>query len=298
MKNERKILTAFLLNLIFSVFEFIGGAVTGSVAIISDALHDAGDSVSIGISYFLERKSKKQPDDSYTYGYARYSVIGGLITTVILIFGSFVVIYNSLHRVFNPVEINYKGMIIFAVVGAIVNVAAALVTRGGDSINKKAVNLHMLEDVLGWIVVLVGAVIMHFTNLKILDPIISVGVSLFILINAAKNLKSILDLFLEKTPEGIDLEEIRKHVLEIEGVCDVHHIHVRSTDGNAVYATMHVVTDGNAKEIKSKVKNELREQGIVHTTLELEDKDEVCEETNCTTQTSHSGHHHHHHHHH
>ena len=145
MKTEKNILIAFILNLFFSLLEFVGGALTGSVAIISDAVHDIGDAASIGLSYFLEKKSKKQPDDVFTYGYARYSVIGSLITTVILLFGSVAVIYNGILRIFNPVEINYRGMIVFAVIGVVVNFVAAWFTREGNSLNQKAVNLHMLK---------------------------------------------------------------------------------------------------------------------------------------------------------
>ena len=194
MKTERNILIAFILNLAFSIFEFIGGAVVGSVAIISDAVHDIGDAASIGISYFLERKSKKQPDKTHTYGYMRYSVIGGVITTVILLLGSAAVIYNAILRIMSPVEINYDGMIIFAIVGAAVNLLAAFFTREGDSINQKAVNLHMLEDVLGWVLVLVGAVVMRFTDISIIDPLMSIGVAVFILINAVKNLKEVVSV--------------------------------------------------------------------------------------------------------
>ena len=156
MKTEKNIFFAFILNLAFSVFEFAGGIFTGSVAIISDAIHDIGDAISIGISYFLERKSKKQPDEVYTYGYARYSVVGGVVTTLILLLGSVAVVYNAVIRIISPVPVNYGGMIVFAIVGVVVNGGAALFTRDGDSVNQKAVNLHMLEDVLGWIVVLIG----------------------------------------------------------------------------------------------------------------------------------------------
>ena len=160
MKTEKNIFIAFILNLSFAVFELFGGLFTGSVAIISDSIHDIGDAASIGISYFLEKKSKKQPDEKYTYGYMRFSVIGGVITTLILLLGSLIVIYNAVLRLISPTAINYDGMIIFAVVGVVVNFCAAFFTRHGDSINQKAVNLHMLEDVLGWIVVLAGAVVL------------------------------------------------------------------------------------------------------------------------------------------
>lgn len=296
MKKEHNILVAFILNLVFSVFEFFGGVFTGSVAIMSDALHDAGDAASIGISYFLEKKSKKGPDETYTYGYMRYSVIGSVITTLVLLFGSAVVIYNAVKRIISPIPINYDGMIVFALVGAAVNFVAAYVTRHGDSLNQRAVNLHMLEDVLGWIVVLVGAVIMRFTDISVIDPIMSVAVAVFIFINAIKNLKEAIALFLEKAPVGIDVHELEEHISEIEGVKGVHHIHVWSMDGHNNYATMHVVTNEDAHEIKEKIRAELKEHGIGHATLELEGENEHCHEESCSVEMhSHSHHHHHHH---
>lgn len=297
MKKEHNILVAFILNLVFSVFEFFGGVFTGSVAIMSDALHDAGDAASIGISYFLEKKSKKGPDETYTYGYMRYSVIGSVITTLVLLFGSAAVVYNAVKRIISPIPINYDGMIVFALVGAAVNFVAAYVTRHGDSLNQRAVNLHMLEDVLGWIVVLVGAVIMRFTDISVIDPVMSVAVAVFIFINAIKNLKEAIDLFLEKTPAGIDVHELEEHISEIEGVKGVHHIHVWSMDGHNNYATMHVVTNEDAHEIKEKIRAELKEHGVGHATLELEGENEHCHEENCSVEVhSHSHHHHHHHH--
>ena len=296
MKTEKNIFIAFVLNLAFSIFEFIGGIFTGSVAIISDAIHDIGDATSIGVAFFLEKKSKKQPDEKYTYGYARYSVIGSVLTTLILLFGSAMVIYNAVLRIINPSEINYNGMIIFAIVGVCVNFGAAILTRDGDSLNQKAVNLHMLEDVLGWVIVLIGAIAMRFTDLYIIDPLMSIGVAIFILINALKNLKDVLNLFLEKTPHGINIGEITEHICEVEGVLGVHHIHVWSMDGHNNYATMHVVVNGDAHIIKDKIRDELREHGIGHVTLELEAEDEHCHEEHCHFDVvSSSGHHHHRH---
>ena len=296
MKSEKNIFIAFILNLAFSVFEFIGGIFTGSVAIVSDAIHDFGDAAGIGISYFLEKKSKKQPDEKHTYGYARYSVIGSLITTFILLFGSVTVIYNAINRLINPTEINYNGMIIFAVVGVCVNFCAAYFTRDGDSLNQKAVNLHMLEDVLGWAVVLIGAIIMRFTDWSFIDPVMSVGVSLFIFINAVRNLKEAIDLFLEKTPHGIDIKEIAEHISEIDGVIGVHHIHIWSMDGQSNYATMHVVTNSDSHKIKETIREELLEHGINHATLELETEDERCHDEKCSVEYKiSSGYHHHHH---
>ena len=296
MKTERNILIAFILNLAFSFFEFFGGIFTGSVAIISDAVHDIGDAMSIGVSYILERKSKKKPDENYTYGYLRYSVIGSVITTLILLFGSVMVIYNAVLRIINPVEINYDGMIVFAVIGAGINLAAAMVTKDGHSLNQKAVSLHMLEDVLGWIVVLIGAVIMRFTDISLIDPLLSMGVAVFILINSVRNMKSVLEVFLEKTPHGINIDEIKEHLLEIDGVEDVHHIHIWSMDGENNFATMHIVTDGDSHSIKDAVRSELKEHGIGHATLELEGTNEHCHDEECHIEAKAShGHHHHHH---
>lgn len=297
MKTQKNILIAFILNLGFSVFEIIGGFFTGSVAIISDALHDTGDALSIGISYFLEKKSRKHADEKYTYGYIRYSVLGGLITTAILLAGSVLVISNSIRKMLNPSEINADGMIVFAVIGVIVNLAATLFTKHGDSINQKAVNLHMLEDVLGWAVVLVGSIVIKFTGFVLIDPVMSMAVAVFILINALKNLGDILNIFLEKTPEGINISEIAEHVGEIEGVKDVHHIHVRTIDGNVNLASMHIVTNENSAEIKEKVRAELKEHGIAHATLELEGEDEACESRHCHIEFAENNHGHHHHHH-
>ena len=293
MKTEKNILFAFILNLAFSIFEFFGGIFTNSVAILSDSIHDMGDALSIGISFFLEKKSKKKPDNNYTYGYIRYSVLGGLITTVILLVGSILVIYNAIGRIINPVEVNYKGMIIFAIIGVVMNFIAAYLTREGDSINQKSVNLHMLEDVLGWVVVLIGAIIMNFTDIKIIDPIMSIGVALFILINTLKNLKQILDLFLEKTPQNINIEKLKEDLQKINGVNDIHHIHIWSIDGYNNYATMHIVTkSNNIKKIKEEIRKKLTEHGICHSILETED--EVCEDIECNPNLYTEDRHHHH----
>ena len=296
MKTEKNILIAFVLNISFSIFEFFGGIFTNSVAILSDSIHDLGDAVSIGISYFMERKSKKKANKRYTYGYIRYSVLGGVITTTILLVGSTLVIIGAVKRLFNPALVNYHGMIIFALVGVILNSAAAFVTKEGDSINQKSVNLHMLEDVLGWIVVLIGSIIMNFTDISMIDSIMSIGVSLFILVNSLKNLKRVLDLFLEKTPNDIDIDELKKHLLEIKGVDDIHHIYVWSIDGFNNYATMHIVSKSkNISKVKHEIREELEEHNICHAILETEE--EACDDIECHVELKDGGHHHHHHHH-
>ena len=298
MKTEKNILVAFLLNLSFSIFELIGGMFTNSVAIISDAVHDLGDSFSIGLSYFLEKKSKRRPDEKYTYGYMRYSVLGAIITNSILVTGSVLVIYNAVLRLINPVDINYNGMIIFAVFGVVVNFLAAYFTREGDSLNQKAVNLHMMEDVLGWIVVLIGALVIKVTEINIIDSILSIGVAIYIFIHALTSFKDIVDLFLTKVPSGVNVSELSKHILEIDGVEDVHHVHVWSMDGVNNYATMHVVSDAkNISKLKKHIREELEEHGINHVTIEVDNNKDECSDKECEVKhKSNSNHHHHHHH--
>lgn len=282
MKTEKNIFIAFILNISFSIFELIGGFFTNSVAILSDAIHDFCDALSIGISLLLERKSTKKPDEKYTYGYARYSILGAFITTTILTVGSILVIIRAFNRIINPQDINYNGMIFFAVFGVIINFFAAYFTKDGDSINQKAVNLHMLEDVFGWLIVLIGSILMKITDILTIDSIMSIGVAGFILIHAFKNFKEILDLFLEKTPKNISIGEVKKNLGQIKEIKDIHHIHLWSIDGKNIYATMHVVTDTeNIKQLKENIRKEMAKQEITHITIEIEDKDDKCNEKEC-----------------
>ncbi len=300
MKTEKNILVAFLLNLFFSIFELVGGVITGSVAILSDAIHDVGDAASIGAAFFLEKKSRRAPDETHTYGYLRYSVIGSVLTTLILLVGSALVIYNAVLRIIDPVPIDYTGMIVFAVVGVAVNFIAAWFTRDGESMNQRAVNLHMLEDVLGWAVVLIGAIVMRFTDFSLLDPILSILVAAFIFLNALRSLREAIDLFLAKTPAGIRIHKVIEETEALPEVLGVHHVHVWSMDGERHYATMHVVTEGDPHDVKAEVREVLDKLGIHHVTLEIERKDECCPMPECSVEErsgDHHGYHHHHHHH-
>lgn len=294
MKIERNILVAFLLNLVFSVVEWIGGALTGSVAIMSDSVHDFGDALSIGVAYLLERKSHKHPDAKYTYGYTRYSVLGAAITALILLIGSGFVIVTSVVRLFEPTKIDYSGMIGLAIFGVIVNVVATYITSRGESLNQRSVNLHMLEDVLGWIAVLFGAILMKLTGWNWIDPVLSLGVAVFILVEVCKNLLSVLDLLLVRTPRGLDVAELKKKLEEIKGVKNVHHLHVWSLDGTSYYATLHAQASDKAK---TAIREVLAEEKIKHVTIEMEKPGEKCQEEECEVpqvEGNIAGHHHHH----
>lgn len=275
--SEKNILIAFVLNISFAIFELIGGLFTNSIAIISDAIHDAGDSLSIGLAFIFEKISKKEPNHTYTFGYARYSIIGSVITNAILIVGSILIIISAIPRIINPEFVDYDGVIFLAVIGVVVNAIATYVTHGGHSLNQKAINLHMLEDVLGWLVVLIGAVVMHFTNFFIIDPILSIGVAGFILYCAIKNLISATNIFLEKTPKNISIDKVKKQIMKINEVCDVHHVHIWNIDEEHTYATLHVVSDSYTHELKTQIKDILLKQfNVCHTTVEFETSTETC----------------------
>lgn len=272
MKSEHKILTAFFLNLFFSVFEFIGGIFTGSVAILSDALHDLGDAVSIALSFFLEKKSKKEPDEKYTCGYGRYSVLGGFITTSILIIGSVFIIIKAAYKFFVPAEIDSSGMLLIAVVGVVVNLIAAIITKDRNNVNQRAVNLHMLEDVLGWICVLAGAVIIKLTNLTAIDPLLSIAVSLFILYEAICNLKEIFAVFLGKTPDDVSVSAVKEMLLSVDGVCEVKDFRIITSNGEKHLAAVHIVCDKENAFVKENVRKILKENGIEKSTVETSRK--------------------------
>lgn len=236
--STKKIFQAFLLNLLFSVFEFFGGIFSGSVAILSDSIHDLGDAVGIGFSYALEKISKKDADDFYTFGYKRFSSLGAFITHSILIIGSVTVTVSAVERFFNPRDIKSRAMIILAIFGFFVNLLATILTKDSHSSNQRAVNLHMLEDTLGWFSVLIGAVIMHFTKFYYLDPILSILVALFILIEAIKGLKPIINQFLLKS-------DISKKKIEntLADIAEVSNIRILPIDENTVYAFLRIKTD-------------------------------------------------------
>ena len=281
MRTEKSMGWAFALNLAFSLFELMGGLFTGSAAILSDALHDLGDAASIGLAYVFERKSRRPPDESYTYGYGRFSVMGSVVTGLALLLGSLAAFVYGLNRLIRPVAVDYQGVIWLAVFGLCVNGVAAWLTHRGDSLNLKAVSLHMLEDVLGWAAVLAGAALMGLTGLTIIDPILSMGIALFIGLHAAKHLKEAWGILLEKAPAGLNSEALKQRLLTIDGVLDARHIHLWSLDGNSHCAALNVVASGDPQKIKKAIRDTLLVSGVHHVTIEWETEKEHCPEAQC-----------------
>jgi cobalt-zinc-cadmium efflux system protein len=272
---KKNMLIAFVLNIFFTILEIVGGILTNSISILSDALHDFGDSLSIGLAFLFEKKSFKNADKKYTYGYVRYSVLGALVTTSVLLVGSVFIIIGAINRLINPEKVVSWGVLVLAVLGITINAIAYFITTKGKNLNEKAINLHLFEDLLGWIIVFVGGVIMQFTGWYFIDPILSLLLASFILFNVFVNLKNIFNIFLQKAPVGFDLFDFQKQLSQVEGVEDVYHIHVWTLDGNEIVSTFHIKLDQNyppdkEQEIKFKLKEKANQLGVGHTTVEID----------------------------
>ena len=272
---------AFFLNLGFAIIEIIGGLWTNSVAIISDAVHDFGDAFSIGVSFFLERYSKKKRTVTFTYGYKRFSTLGALINSIVLLVGSIFVFMETIPRLFHPVPVNYSGMMWLAVAGLAVNGFAALRLMKGNSISQRAVMLHLLEDVLGWLAVLIGSVIIRYTAWYFIDPLLSICIGIFILTNVCRNLYAIFRILLQATPDHMPEDKVKTILQEVPGVKEVHDLHVWTLDGEKNIASAHlIVADDTSREEVIRVKHDavdrLKEAGIDHLTVEIEYETEGC----------------------
>ncbi|HMV10338.1 MAG TPA: cation diffusion facilitator family transporter [Cyclobacteriaceae bacterium] len=272
---------AFWLNLGFALLEFVGGLYTNSVAVLSDSLHDLGDSLSLGTSWYFQKKAQKHRDQHFTYGYRRFSLLGAFINSIVLTVGSIFIIAESVERIVSPAQPDAKGMLILAVIGIGVNLLAMLRLKKGKSINERVISLHFLEDVLGWAAVLVGSVVMMFYNVPILDPLLSLGIAAFILFNVYRNMKSVFQIVLQGVPENMSEEKIKETVASLPEVKGLHDIHVWSMDGNYNIVTLHVVvsntlTVDQREALKTRIKETLGKMSLQHTTVELETEGYPC----------------------
>ncbi|MCB2206441.1 cation diffusion facilitator family transporter [bacterium] len=274
---------AFFLNLFFAVAEIFGGLWTNSLAILSDALHDLGDSLILGLSWFLERYSGKGRTLRYSYGYRRFSLLGALLNAVVLIAGSVFIIVEALPRLANPENPNAQGMMWFAIGGVLLNGIAMLRLRSkGKSMNARVVAWHLLEDVLGWIAVLIVSIVMQYWDVPILDPILSLMIASYILYyNVFVNFNKTIKLFLQAVPDEIDTTTMEKAILSVPHVQSVHHMHVWSLDGERHVLSAHVVVDAGISldeslQIKMEVKRIILRNDIEHLTIEIEFEDEQC----------------------
>lgn len=277
-----RIRTAFFLNLGFTVFELIGGIWTNSLAILSDALHDLGDSFVLGFSWYLENLAHKEEDEKYSYGYRRYSLLGALINTLVLITGSLIILSQAIPRLINPQHSNAKGMIFMSIFGIVVNGIAVLRLRDGSkNLNSQVMAWHLLEDVLGWVVVLIVSLTLLFSDIHILDPLLSILITLYVLINVVRNLRKTLALFLQAVPDDLDIQQVEHRFSRIQNVLSTHHTHAWSLDGEHHVLTTHLVVPATLRreevlKVKRDVQAVIKNIDLAHTTIEVEYEDEDC----------------------
>lgn len=284
--STKNIKVAFWLNFIFTIIEIIGGFYTNSIAILSDALHDLGDTLGLGLAWFLDSFSKKKRDNRYSYGYGRFSLLAAFINGLILMVGSVFILYVAIPRLFNPIQPNANGMIWLAIGGVFFNGAAVFRLRSGKTQNEKVVSWHLMEDVLGWVAVLIGSLIMKFWDVPIIDALLSVGFTIFIFYNVFKNFITTVRIFLQAKPDNINEKEIVDKVLLLPQIKSVHDTHLWSIDGEKIVFTLHVVVAQLVKadeiiELKKSIRELGQQYTIDHITVEVEYEDEECELEDC-----------------
>lgn len=280
-QNTDRIGVVFFLNFSFTIIEFIGGLLTNSTAIMADAVHDLGDTLSIGLAWLLSKISSKHPDDIFTYGYYRYTLLGALINGVVLIAGSIWVLSEAIPKLLAPEMPHAQGMFWLALLGISVNGFAAWKISKGQTQNERILNWHLLEDVLGWVSVFIVSIMLMFFDWPILDPILSIAFTLFILLNVAKNTRQTIKIFMQSVPDKEILEAIRNKLNSLEHVSAIHYLHLWSLDGERHVLTAHLEIDQmisatEQKHIKQKISHLLSDYSLAHTTIEFELPDESC----------------------
>lgn len=272
---------AFFLNTGFTIIEFVGGWLTNSTAIMADAVHDLGDSLSIGLAWFLGSVSRKDATESFTYGFQRFSLLGALVNGVVLVAGSIWVLSEAAPRLLKPEMPDATGMVLLAIFGVVVNGFAAYKLSHGKSLNERILNWHLLEDVFGWAAVLIVAVLLIFFEWPILDPILSIGFTVFILVNVVRNLVETVRIFLQGSPDSRMRKTILEELSSISGVQAVHHLHIWSLDGENHVLTVHLLLEDNSdiatqEAVKEELSRRLGPYNLSHTTVELEFYNETC----------------------
>ena len=284
--TAKNIGVAFFLNIAFTVIELVGGILTNSMAILSDALHDLGDSLSLGLSWYFQKLSKKGRNDIFSYGYRRFSLLGAVVNGMVLLTGSVLILTEAIPRIFQPQSVKIEGMIGLAILGILFNGAAVLKLKKGHSLNEKAVYLHLMEDVLGWIAVLMASIVMFFTEAPFLDPLMSVLITGYVLLNVFRNLKESFQIILQGTPKDIDLNAVVDKIKDLPEVKDIHDCHLWSLDGTYHILTMHLKVNKELSmdrqaDIKKATRQLLSHIPIQHATIEFEAEEEPCELENC-----------------
>ena len=273
MSSKHAVWLAFFLNLSFAIVEFIAGGIFGSSAVLADSVHDFGDAVAIGIPAFLESISNRKEDSHYTLGYKRFSLLGAMVTAVILMTGSGMVILENMVKLFHPQPVNEEGLLWLGIIAISVNVLASLVIRKGQTKNESILSLHFLEDILGWVAVILMAIVLRFTDWYILDPLLSLAISFFILSKAIPRFWSTLRIFLDAVPEGVNIQKIKADLAELDHVASINQLNLWTMDGLEKNAIVHVCLEHvkHMEVCKESIRTLLKERGFQNVTIEVDE---------------------------
>ena len=272
MSTKGAVWLAFFLNLSYAIIEFIAGGIFGSGAVLADSVHDLGDAIAIGVSAFLETVSNREEDSHYTLGYKRFSLLGAMVTAVILITGSVLVILENITKLFNPQPVNDEGILWLGIIAVSINVLASLVVRKGKTKNESILSLHFLEDTLGWVAVILMAIVLRFTDWYILDPLLSLVISFFILLKAIPRFWSTLKIFLDAVPEGVDIHQVKSDLERLEYVASINQLNLWTMDGLEKNAIIHVCLKeiGQMEVCKESIRTLRKDCGCQNITIEVD----------------------------
>ena len=272
--NNTKI--TILFNLTFSILEIIGGFLTNSISIISSAIHDFSDSITVCLENLFNKKSKQKPNNKYSFGYSRYKLIGKFFTSILLLLTSGIIIYFAINRIKNPLNINYDGMIIFSIFGILLNAYVAYKLK-----NDKENNYNTMIDVYGWLIVLISSILIKLFKIFIIDPVVAIIMALYMLYQTYKYLNEIFNAIMEKVPVALNIDKIQNDIIiNNSNIKEIDNLNIWSIDNKNIYFTGHIILNENLDykkiiELKNNIKKYLNEQNINHITLEFINKDEI-----------------------
>lgn len=272
--NNTKI--TILFNLTFSILEIIGGFLTNSISIISSAIHDFSDSITVCLENLFNKKSKQKPNNKYSFGYSRYKLIGKFFTSILLLITSGIIIYFAINKIKNPLNINYDGMIIFSIFGILLNAYVAYKLK-----NDKENNYNTMIDVYGWLIVLISSILIKLFKIFIIDPVVAIIMALYMLYQTYKYLNEIFNAIMEKVPVALNIDKIQNDIIiNNSNIKEIDNLNIWSIDNKNIYFTGHIILNENLDykkiiELKNNIKKYLNEQNINHITLEFINKDEI-----------------------
>ena len=271
-KASENLAFVFFMNLTFNIIVIIGGLATNSMAILADCIHDLSDTLSMAIAWLLEHIAQKESTDNYSYGYQRFSILGAVIISIFVIIMAFVILSESVPRLFSPESVDAGGMLLVACVGLVFKTVSVWRLHGGETFNEKAIFYHLLGDIFEWVAILVLSVILMFWgDVSYLDPFVSIAIALWLIFNLGRNLYKSVEVLLQKTPSYFDVDEFRQSILSIEGVESIDDFHIWSLDGIDSVMTLKVNVDdlNNSQAIKEKIYTISNKYHVVDITVEI-----------------------------